>query len=135
MKENIVYIVDLPKVRFKRIEDIVVPRVKLSKSARGAVSHLLANNVIDGLNRKYRNIAVGEAMSKLDKKFGGAEKYAYEIEKNFEDEKDELIPESNPRYKEIMQIFLAQEIADKLGGYPSNFMKRALQYIYIYENS
>lgn len=111
-KEHFDYIVSLPKMDILNLENTRNLEVVVSTSDRGAVSHALARKTHEKLHRELKSNAIRHAMNQLDVYYGGAENYAFEVQSEFSENGIEMT-KFNPRYRDVQEAFLAEEISKK----------------------
>ncbi|MBT6690294.1 hypothetical protein HN903_03200 [archaeon] len=129
------YIVSLPPVTFSNLENSRGLELAITTSDRGAVSRVLARKVAGGLSRESKSKAIGHAMNQLDKQYGGAGNYAYQIETEIKGDDGKKISPSQGLYRTIQEVLLAEEIAEKKGKTDAReFLKMAGAYVGFYNS-
>ena len=128
--EQIDYVVELPKIDGHR--GTIVLGVTRASSGRKATSNLVAR-----LHRK----SIGIIMAKLDNDLGGAETYAYSVDKDFVDGKTQE-PVNKVEERDGREVFMAETIRDnehqragnrRAKPSPAEYLSRAKRYIDFYE--
>lgn len=123
------YIVALPAMNCLGLENIQRLEIVTSTSPRGAVSHALARRVFE----KSKGEIIQRTMRQLDKDYGGAGNYAYEIPSGIQEDGID-VPVPALIYGEAQKAFLAEEIVMKTGESRHQCSKTAKQYLNFYNS-
>lgn len=130
-KDKGYYVVDLSGLPLERIGRINQLELEFSLSDRGAVSHALGRKINPELTKDLRSIYIGKAMNTLDQSYGGAGNFAYQIPTDIHDDKGKRL--TAHEFNIAQEVFLAEEIASKIGGNAPNYMGRARKYLEFYK--
>lgn len=118
------YVVVLPGRNERDFSDFSKLEVTFANKPYNATKNILFRKLRKNMHQRQRQAIVLRLADDMDSSGQNLEKYAYEIETEFQDEKGRKIPMRDKSYRLAQECFLAEEIASKKG-----FPKRGKDYL------
>ena len=136
------YIVDLPEENFPDIIGKTALELQFSSNHRNAVARTLADRVNKRIKGPDRHIAIARAMEKLDREWGEAGAFAYEVPleiyrtANYPDGKEckVMLDSTDSQYGTDQTLKLSEDIQLTTGFNSLESIKEAERYLKFYRS-